>query len=240
MKKVYVVMVDYRGGEGLKRCLTSLREAIVPFDWSKEVLVIDNNQTNRGFSKAANMGIKEAMKSGANAVLLLNPDTEVKKDFLIPLLDNTAAIVAPVIRYKSQRGWRYDFGGKIDWRWGRTKHNEDTKILRYKDIKLEYISGCAMLIKRPLMEKIGLLDEKYFLYFEDVDYCLRAQKAGFKITVERKSLITHHLKDPENRPFKQRWHLWKSNLLFINQYIYWPQRLLAYGYLLVLLIKLLI
>lgn len=246
MKKLLIVVVGYQGGEDLIKCLESLRLAKVPSGWSKKVVVIDNNQTNRGFAKAANIGLKKAIKDKTEAVMLLNQDTVVEKDFLIPLLKNSADIVGPVIKFRRGGKWVYDYGGKINWLFGRTVHLESQKAkvkrqnnnLKFKNI--DYISGCAMLIRRPVMEKIGLMDERYFLYFEDVDFCLRAKKAGFKIAVEPKSQIVHHLKDPQNRPFRQRWHLWKSNLLFVNRWLGWPQKLLAYVYLVILLIKLLI
>jgi len=240
MKKIFIVVVDYKAGENLKKCLASLKSAIIPSGWLKEVLVINNNQINRGFVKAANIGIRKAMENSAEAILLLNPDTVVEKDFLIPLLNNPADIVGAVIRFKRNSKWIYDMGGRVDWRIGRTKHIEKFSILNYQFSNIDFVSGCAMLIKKKVIEEIGLLDEIYFLYFEDVDFCLRAKKAGFKIAVEPKSQIIHYLKEGRQKPLWLRWQLWKSNLLFVNQWIGWPQRFMAYGYLVVLLIKLLI
>jgi GT2 family glycosyltransferase len=236
MKKVYVVVVDYHGGKDLKKCLASLKKAITPTGWSKEVLEVDNNKFNRGFAKAANIGIKKAAEKGAQAVLLLNQDTVVEKDFLISLLNNKADIVGPVIHFSRNAQDVYDYGGKIDCLWGRTKHIELPNFPIVQFYNLDYVSGCSMLIKMPVIEKIGLLDERYFLYFEDADYCLRAKKAGFKIAVDQKSIITHNLKDPKNRPIRQ---LLKSNLIFINRWVPIIRRPSAYLYWLGLCIKIL-
>ena len=124
MKKIFIVVVDYKAGENLKECLASLKSAIIPSAWSKEVIVINNNIINRGFAKAANIGIKKAMENSAEAVLLLNPDTVVDKNFLTPLLNNPADIVGPVIHFKRAGKDVFDYGGKVDRRWGRTRHIE--------------------------------------------------------------------------------------------------------------------
>lgn len=221
--KLFIIVVKYWSEESLKSCLNSLRKVSLPIDWQKEVILIDNSQHNVGFAAGVNKGFKKAIKAGAEAVLLLNPDTEVKPEFLKPLLDNRAEIVAPVIKFWRSGKWVYDYGGKINWWIGRTKHLK-------KPTKIDYVSGCAMLIRRPVWEKIGFLKESYFLYFEDVDYCLRAKKAGFVIAVEPKSLIKHLLVEKRKKPLFQRYHLWRSNLIFINQWLFFGRRPLAYLY----------
>ena len=106
--------------------------------------------------------------------------------------------------------------------------------------EIDYISGCAMMIKRRVFEKIGLFDERYFLYFEDADFCLRAKKAGFKIAVDPKSMVIHKLKEGKKKPLWQRWQLVKSNLIFINRWICWWRKPLAWGFWLERGIKILI
>jgi len=163
----------------------------------------------------------------------------VEKDFLSPLLENPADIVGPVIKFRRQERWIYDFGGKINWWLGRNKHIENYE-LRITNYELDYVSGCAMLVWRRVFEKIGLFDERYFLYFEDADFCLRAKKAGFKIAVEPKSTIIHHLKEGKKKPLWQRWEVVKSNFIFINRWIDWWRKPLAWGFWLVRGVKILI
>lgn len=99
---------------------------------------------------------------------------------------------------------------------------------------IDYVSGCAMLIRRPVLENIGLFDERFFLYFEDADFCQRGIKAGFKVAVEPKAIVTHHIIEKEKKPFWQQREMLKSNYKFINKWLpvyRWP---VAYCYWLVL------
>lgn len=266
MKKssdLYIVVVSYNPGEKIVACLKSLQQAKVPKEWQIKILVVDNgssddsvknvrqlqvkelrvieNERNLGFATGCNIGIKEALANVAQAVMLLNQDTTVGKDFLISLLANEADIVAPVIKFRREGKWRYDFGGKVNWWIGRSTHLElnGYPVKELPSYDLDYVSGCAMMIRKQAFEKIGLFNEKYFLYFEDVDFCLRAKRAGFKIAIEPKSIIFHKLSDTKKRSTWQNIQLVKSNLIFINKYINWPARPLAFGYWLLVSIKIL-
>ena len=236
---LFIIILNFNGGEDILACLKSLQLIKLPKGWQKEVLVIDNSKKNLGFAKGMNVGIRRAIKNGAEAVLLLNQDTVVEKNFLASLLENSADIVGPVIKFKRHGRWIYDLGGKINWWLGRTKHLEVLGI-KYQVSSIDYVSGCAMMIKRPVLEKIGLLDERYFLYFEDADFCLRAKKAGFKVAVEPKSLIFHKLTEGRKKPLKQRLQLLKSNLIFINRWIPFWKKPIAYLYWWMLMFKILL
>jgi len=259
MKKVFIVILNFNGGKEVSACLQSVQLIKLPSNWQMEVLVVDNasidnsvqliesrfqeiriikNKENLGFAAGNNVGIKLALKQKAQSVLLLNQDTVVEKNFLLSLLASDADIVAPIIKFKRKGKWIYDFGGKINWWLGRTSHDERAKIKNEKPAKIDYVSGCCMLIKKSVFEKIGLLDEKFFLYFEDADFCLRAKKIGFKIAVEPKSIVLHKLTGTGKRPFGQNLHLLKSNLLFINRHTPLFVKPFAYGYLIILLFKL--
>ncbi len=214
----------------VKRRVTPLRSETSELRWGQGGLQVIENEKNLGFAVGCNIGIKEALANNSQAVILLNQDTIVEKDFLIALLENKADIVAPVIKFRRQGKWRYDFGGKVNFLIGRTTHLTSYFSSVLGASGLDYVSGCAMRIKKQVFEKIGLFDEKFFLYFEDTDFCLRAKKAGFKIVVEPKSIVLHKLTDPQQRDKFQNIHLIKSNLFFISKHIGWPQRLLAYFY----------
>ncbi|MDP3998539.1 MAG: glycosyltransferase family 2 protein, partial [bacterium] len=105
---------------------------------------------------------------------------------------------------------------------------------------LTYLSGCCLAIKRQVFEKIGLFDEKYFLYFEDLDFCLRAKKAGFKIALEPKVVIFHKLGGSAGRWSKTAiFHNLRSNFIFITKHLGW-RRPIGYLYLTALSIKIMI
>jgi len=250
MFKSYAVVLNLNGGEDVLDCLESLKNERV------NILVVDNgstdgsvvairkkfskvkiieNKKNLGFTAGNNIGIRYALKQGAEAVLLLNHDTIVEKGFLELLLKNPADIVGPVIKFKRKGKLIYDHGGKVDRIFGRNYHLESGK--RGKTRKIDYVSGCAMLIRRPVFEKIGLLDEIYFIFYEDADFCLKARRAGFKIAVESKSLIFHKLSEGKKKPWRMHFHLLKSNFIFINRYVPLYRRKLAYDYLLLLSFK---
>lgn len=256
--KIKIIIVDNSSTDGSIKILKKLQAQYL------ELRTIFNKK-NFGFAKAINKGIKLAIKQGAEAVLLLNPDTLPDRGFLEPLLANPADVVGPIIKFKRNGEWVYDFGGKVNWWIGRTTHREmDNRewiisklvFLRRSLIKMEnfpakrdlaspekpidYVSGCAMLIRRQVFKKIGFLNEKYFLFFEDADFCLRAKKAGFKVALETKSIIFHKLSEGKAKSLKQMYHLIRSNLIFVNTWLPFYRRPIAYFYLSALSFKMLL
>lgn len=132
-------------------------------------------------------------------------------------------IIGPSIKFVRDSETIYDMGGKVNMLFGRTSHNEvnenemlkpnlqvfDSEIaracgtqgseftegrVRYdRVVEADYVSGCCMLIKNDVFMKVGLFDEMFFLYYEDVDFCLRAKKAGFKTIVLPDVYVFHNL-----------------------------------------------
>ena len=86
--------------------------------------------------------------------------------------------------------------------------------------KIDYISGCAMCVKRKVFEKIGLFDERFFLYFEDADFCTRAKRNGYNITVNPDVVIFHQLSGGlSKKNLVVKYNLLKSNYTFICNYL---------------------
>lgn len=164
-----------------------------------EKIIVDNDEKNRGFAGGNNIGIKKALEMGADYILLLNNDTIVEPDFLKKLVeagekDEKAGILGPVI-YEygtnpsaSEAGKIHFAGGKINRLYTKGIHIQSTKC---QIQTTDYITGCCLLIKREVIEKIGLMDEDYFLYCEDVDWCIKARKAGYKCVVVSAAKIWH-------------------------------------------------
>jgi len=261
MTKLFVIVLNFNNGKDIITCLQflikscprvntivvdngstdgSMEKILKQVQDDNRNLKIIENKRNLGFAKGMNKGIRFALKKGAERVLLLNPDTEVNKGFLEPLLTNGADVVGPIIKFKRKGQWVYDFGGKINFWIGRTSHDEylksDVKNLKSPD----YLSGCCLLIRRKVFGKIGLLDERYFLFFEDADFCLRAQKTGFKVALEPKSMILHKLSEGKKKPLYCLYHLIRSNLIFVNTWLPFYRRPLAYLYLVALGFKMLL
>lgn len=143
---------------------------------------------NLGFAAGMNAGVVAALDGGAGAVLLLNNDTVVDRAMLGRLLEAAAAlpeagILGPAIYY-------YDLPARL-WQLGAREHpllpiplNLGRRALRRaagRPLRLDYVTGCAMLVRREVFAAIGMLDPSYAFYFEDADFCRRARAAGFAI-----------------------------------------------------------
>lgn len=151
------------------------------------------NEENLGYAGGNNVGIKYALESGADYVLILNPDTTIAKDLLTKLLEvakkNTRA---GIIGTAVNEGDRIIYCGEIKWLKSELKHS----VLKPPTRNLKpdfYIPGVAMLISKKVFENIGYFDERYFLYFEDADFCARTRCAGFKLAVMPDVLIRHQV-----------------------------------------------
>lgn len=174
-----------------------------------KIKIIDT-KANLGYAGGNNFGISYALGKDFNFVMLLNNDVLVDPNFIENLLDesNKYDIVGPKIyfapgyEYHKDRYEKKDLGkviwsmgGQIDWNniYGsnididKVDHGQFNKI----NSKVDFISGCCLMVNRKVFEKIGSLDEKYFMYFEDVDFCHRAKIAGFKMACIPKSIIWH-------------------------------------------------
>ena len=176
------------------------------------------NHSNTGYAGGNNLGIKYALEHGADYVLILNPDTTVEKDLLTKLVhkaesDRKVGIIAPIIIETNHSnilknvGMILDqenskiYGGKIQWLKPELRHIEwhnfkDNTFERpHKSIVADklFLTGACLLIKKQVFEDIGLFDERYFLYFEDADFCLRVQQAGYKLAIVEDAVIQHQV-----------------------------------------------
>lgn len=215
---VSVILLNYKGTKDTLECVKSLEE--IEYD-NFNIIVVDNNspddsyevlqkemgekhtlikaQDNGGFAKGNNIGIKYAVENGSDFVLLLNNDTLVEKDFLTEMMNcyeshEKVGIVTCKILYESRRELIWFAGGELNLKrfygahYGEGEKDSD-KFNEEKQIT--FATGCAMLIPRQVIENVGYLPEEYFMYYEDVDYCLRVQEEGYKIYYCPKSRVYH-------------------------------------------------
>ena len=166
---------------------------------SNRKLILIENEKNYGFSEGNNIGIRYALERGADYVFVLNNDTVVDAEFLNELIkvgeaDKEIGIISPVI-YHYYNPNRIQFGGgvKLNLYMGKI-----TKLVK-KEVKQGVISdtgivsGAAMLIKRETLEEIGLFPTKYFLGWEDTDYCIKVSRGGWKLVCIPKAKIWHKM-----------------------------------------------
>lgn len=173
-------------------------------------ITLIRNDSNLGFVGGNNAAIKRILKQDYNAILLLNNDVIVDPDFLENLNKNLSkySLVSPKIyfapgfeyhhnRYlKKDRGNVIWFaGGQIDWNNIYGSHigvDEVDQGQRDKiNDKVDFLTGCCLLVDRQVFEKIGFLDNKFFMYLEDADFCQRAKINGFKIAYIPGAKIWH-------------------------------------------------
>lgn len=197
-------------------------------------LIIVKNKKNFGFARGCNIGFKLALKMGAQNIVNLNPDLDYSTDFIKELNQNKADIIMPILKTKIGKKTVYDYGGKINWVLGRAYHLQSLKTNNpFTSISCDYLSGGAILIRKNVFEKIGFFDERFFIYYEDADYSLRAKQAGLKLFLDTKVVIEHKLEIVKNTGNiqKMKYNL-ASNFYFVVKWVPWYFKPLAFLYLL--------
>ncbi len=194
--EISIIIVNYKAGKLLAKCLDSIRE--FPPKVSYEVIVIDNNKNNVGFARGVNKGIR---KSEGRYILLLNPDTEVKEGSIDRLYEFAethpdAGVVGPKLLNPDGSIQHSVFNfPTILWAFVAFWLGDKAKYEKYspKEISVvDAVMGAAFLMTPPALKKVGMLDERYFMYYEDLDYCKRVRKAGLKVYYLPTSEVMHH------------------------------------------------
>jgi len=218
MTRIAAVVLSWNGREDTLACLRSLQRVTYP---ELSIVVVDNGSTdggpeavaaefpdvrllplgeNRGFAGGVNRGAEAALADGADAVLLLNNDTTVEPGFLEPLVDagcveGVGAACAQILDSATGRIWYA--GASYDPRRGHhgrhTGYGDAPLPQATAPYETERACGGAMLIPRAALEEVGPLDESLFAYAEDVDWSLRARRAGLRILVVPASVVHHRV-----------------------------------------------
>lgn len=178
----------------------------------KENIILLRYDENMGFAGGYNIGIRTALDHGADYILIINNDTKVYSDMLKNLIktlesDSKIGITVPKIYFARGREFHKDrykpdelgkviwyAGGFTDWENIRNVHRGVDEVDHGQFDKIEpvdFATGCCVLFKREVLEKAGLFDERYFLYFEDADLSERIKKAGFSIYYVPAAMLIH-------------------------------------------------
>ena len=206
--KVVIVVLNWNGKCVTAECLASLKEVDYSnyeillvdngsTDRSQEYfrahypeITLLENEMNLGFAEGNNVGIRYAMNGQADYVLLLNNDTLVHPKFLSKLVrvagrDSRIGFVGPKIYYHDWSGQRDVIafaGGCVNLWIGKARNiGEDEKDRgQYEDTKeVDYLQGSCLMVKREVIQRIGLLDSTFFAYWEEIDWCVRGRHAGY-------------------------------------------------------------
>jgi len=153
---------------------------------------------NGGYGYGNNVGIRCALKSGADYVLVLNNDTAVDPEFLGPMVymceaDKSVGTASGKIFFFDKSDIIWFNGGRFNPRTGKLEHiNFNEKDTGQNCLKENtFISGCMWLVPRRIFESVGFINEEYFMYVEDLEFCKRVLDAGFRLRVCEKSHVWH-------------------------------------------------
>ena len=243
--KIAVILVNYTNYDVTLECINSLlkcnKENVNIYvvengseNESKEVLSKSELlneveliclETNLGFAGGNNVAIKKALSQGCEYIILLNSDTEVDTDFIVCLYKHADKenVVVPKIYYYSEKNTIWYAGGEINWKTGDTHHiGVGEKDIGQYDCKreVEFASGCCMMLHRDIVNKVGYLDESYFMYYEDTDYCARLKQNGIRITYIPEARIWHKIGKSTNGEYSKftAYYMAKNRLKFVNRY----------------------
>jgi len=241
---VSIVILNWNSLEDTRECLRSVRriaysnrriivvdngsaapEAAALRDEFGDALAVIESETNLGFAAGANLGIRHALENRAEYVLLLNNDTIVDPTFLTALVGGAesrgdGAAYCPKTYFYAQPEMIYSTGGSVSaWtatarQIGRGQHDSgqfDRVATR------DYADGVCMLIPRRALETVGLLDEDYFAYWEETDWCTRARAWGFRCYYIPDARIWHKAARVQS-PTNQYYFLYRRNaLMFVRK-----------------------
>jgi GT2 family glycosyltransferase len=237
--RVAVVLLNWNNTEDTLECVSSLRLLNYP---AYECVIVDNgskkesldmllasagpatilrNKRNLGFARGCNVGIRWALKQGFDYVWLLNSDTTVDADCLTELIsiaeqDPKIGIVGSILYFSSEPTIIQSAGGLIDSATGRGTMlglgEEDTG--QYESVRdVDYVSGGVLMIKSRTIEDVGLLDGRFFMYYEDTDWGIRTKSEGWRVVVAPKAKIWH--KDKASAGEKKPYFVQLGYFLFL-------------------------
>ncbi|MGB9707282.1 MAG: glycosyltransferase [Microgenomates group bacterium] len=187
--------------------LSTKKELIINKNYPFEIKVIEKE--NKGYAYGINSGLKYFLNKGVDKFCVVNNDILFKKNFLIETEKSFENFdffggkiyYAPGFEYHKNRYQKKDLGkviwyagGIIDWKNCLIFHRgvDEVDYGQYNKIEMtDFVTGCLMCFNKQVVKKLGFWEEKYFLYFEDADYCIRAKKANFKLIYNPKIIIYH-------------------------------------------------
>jgi len=203
--QVAIVVLNWNNAPDTLACLESLTRIDYP---DHTILVVDNGSTddsvarigdrfprmeirqtgaNLGYAEGNNVGIRHALEQGVDYVLLLNDDVVVAPDMLSNLVavagrEPLAGFLGPKVYHREEPQCLQSAGIALDWLYDSRHRGQDQVDAGQFDVveEVDAVSGCAMLASRRVLERVGLLAPQYFMYYEEIDWCLRARAAGFK------------------------------------------------------------
>lgn len=252
---VYAVTLNWNRPADTLECLESLEAQTYP---NLRLMVVDNgsnddsvariqdrfpqsemviSRENRGFAGGANLAFHRALEAGADLIYLVNNDTLIEAEAVASLVAQVqpdVGIVAPLIYYADERERIWSAGGVLR-PWILEKRGDDRGKLDAGQwpgpVEKDFVTGCGMLLSRQTLEQVGLFDERFFMYYEDMDLCLRARQAGLRILLVPAAKMWHKVARSSggSDSANERYWMARSSVLFFRKHargIRWPAILL--------------
>jgi hypothetical protein len=173
-----IIVLDNASNDGSAAAIRAAHPQI-------EVLAL---RENKGYAGNNNVGIAAALNRGADWVFVLNEDTIVAPNCIADLVaaaerEPRTGVVGPLVFHHDEPQLIQSAGGRIgrDWSAWHIAQNEAFIGQFVRPTPVDWISGCAILVKRAVIEQVGMLDERFFYYWEETEWCLRIRRAGWQI-----------------------------------------------------------
>lgn len=213
--KYEIVVIDDGSTDGTEEMVQKLKQSeLAPSNF------IYHKQERRGAAAARNLGIR---KSKGNLIFFLDSDVRLEKTALKILVDQIQnehiGAVGPKCYYDRDRTKIWCAGGVIYMRRGMCYHlgRDKCKNCQFnRKAEVDYLPSCALLTKRHVIEEIGGFDEKYYIYYEDSDWCMRVRKAGYKIVIVTSAHAYHATTDKLNEFFL--YYSGRNRFLFMRKH----------------------
>jgi len=236
---VAIIILNWNQEKLTAQCLESLKG--IDYD-NYSVIVVDNgstdasearikekfpgiklikNKENTGFAEGNNIGARYGLDKGADYIFLLNNDTKVEPDIIKRLVETAESeqkigITGAINYYYDQPDKIYSAGGYFNW-WTSKLTRLDGGVIKKLGWevlkKIHFVPGSSILIKRAVFEKIGFLDPRFFIYYEEADLCVRAKKAGYRVVSVKRAKILHKVAVIFKRYSPVEYYLYTRNLL---------------------------
>ncbi len=243
VRSVQLITVNWNNARQTAALLRSLRALHRPPGVDVRIAVVDNGSrddspealrarfpeiallrlpSNQGYAAAVNRGIQHALTTGAEYIWLLNNDTIADPRALMALLEAATelgrpAILSPLIYYLDRPDVIWFAGGRLDGRLKTTHIGQDERDRgRFRGIRrVDWVSGCAPFFPRAVVEAAGLWPTEYFLYLEDVDWCLGAGEAGIPCYVVGEARLWHDVSSSVSTLGRERlrYYAWRNYYL---------------------------
>lgn len=245
MPKIFIIILNWNGKKDTLECLASIQKLSYP---NFETVVVDNGSSddsvktikesypqlilletgkNLGYAEGNNVGIRFAMDKGADYIFILNNDTIVDPEILTYFIQGfqekkEAGILGAKIYLYDQRDKFDHLGGK----WNRKTFSfdliasgevDDGKTWEMMQ-ELDYVCGAGFMVSKELVQTIGLFEPKFFLYWEDADFCYRAKRADFSVMTCPQAKLWHKVSSSfTGGKVHTSYFIWRNRLLWVER-----------------------